>query len=273
MQTLETPTAPNGSRSTRQHKRVQWRTPAGKKRPDVLRATTAELVRCLEHRRGIAWFRICRQVIIAGYAIGRARDRERALRRDGAESLLAMAVCLLHLADIRTGFLGKPSADGGRWSRYTLADLAQLAFGGQSEADVRRARRSLDMMIHLGWAFPTKQVKRHTIDGNGESTFRSEPAVRRLNLALMCKMLGTSFQLARDRAHADRTRGAGNVASLDAARAKSAARAPQGGDVGRVATPARAQQGAGAVGPPRRSNAEPKNLAAIAEILDLLGGS
>jgi len=270
MQTLEASQAAPGV--SRAHKRVQWRKPTGKKRPDVLGATTTELVRCFEHRRGIAWFRICRQVIVAGYNIQRARDRERALRRDGAESLLAMSVALLYLADIRTGFLGKPNASGGPWSRYTLADLAQLAFGGQTEADIRRARRAIDMMIHLGWAFPTKQVKRHAVDASGGDVYRSEPAVRRLNLTRLCAMVGTGFQLARDRAHADRAKGAGNVASLDAARGKNAVPAPQGVRSTPPGTAPRGEGGTGVAGPPRRAS-DAARMAAISDILDMLGSA
>jgi hypothetical protein len=114
-----------------------------------------------------------------------------------------MVVAMLYLADVRTGFIGKPRADRGPWKRYTLHDLTQLAYGGQAEADLRRARRSLDMLVSLGWAFPTKQVRRY-VDAH---TFRSEPAVRRLNLHRLCEMTGTSWLLARDRQHADRAKG------------------------------------------------------------------
>lgn len=280
MATLDAP-QPSPS-PKRPHKRVRWRKPSGsKKRPGVIGATTAELVQCLEHRRGIAWFRICRQIVVAGYNIERAHERERALRRDGAESLLAMSVALLYLADIRTGFLGKPNPAGGKWSRYTLADLAQLAFGSQGEADVRRARRTLDMMIGLGWAFPTKQVKRHSVDANGVAVYRSEPAVRRLNLSLICHMLGTSFQLARDRAHADRTKGQGNIAQFSKARAKGEmtgadwtkeiAGKRQGPRLQVADAVAAANGSTGSVGPPRRSRSTSGSLEAIANILDLLG--
>jgi len=192
------------SGAKRAHKRVQWRRPAsGKRRPGVFDTTRAELVRGLEQRQGSIWFRICRNVIIAGYPIARALQRVRALRADGAESLLAMVVALLYLTDVRTGFVGKPREGGGRWHRYTLRDLAQLAFKGQGEADLRRARRALDMMVSLGWVFPTKQVRRHV----GEHLWRSEAAVRRLNLDRLCDMAGTTWLLKRDRQHADRMRG------------------------------------------------------------------
>lgn len=190
------------------HKRVQWRAPAGgKRRPGVIEATRNELVRCLEQRRGSVWLRVSRYVAVAGYPVDRALNRVRSLRSDGAESMLAMIVAMLYLADVRTGFIGKPRAERGPWQRYTLHDLAQLAYGAQAEADLRRARRSLDMLVSLGWAFPTKQVRRY-VDA---STFRSEPAVRRLNLHRLCEMTGTSWLLARDRQHADRKKGEGTA--------------------------------------------------------------
>lgn len=208
-----TPPAPEDLSSARAHKRVRWRSPAGKRRPPALDATRNEIVRNLERRHGAIWMQIRRTVSVAGYPLERALSRVRSLRGDGAESLLAMTVALLYLADVRTGFIGKPRPDYGRWHRYTLHDLAQLAYGAQGEADVRRARRSLDMLVSLQWLYPTKQVRRYVDDG----TFRSEAAVRRLNLTRICQMAGTTWLLAKDRQHADRTRGDETV-SLDARR-------------------------------------------------------
>lgn len=94
-------------------RRVRWRAPDGKRRPGVIDATRAELVRCLEQRRGSAWFRISRHVAIAGYPVDRALNRVRSLRSDGAESLLALIVALLYMADVRTGFIGKPRPERG----------------------------------------------------------------------------------------------------------------------------------------------------------------
>lgn len=191
------------------HRRVRWHSPAGgKRRPGVLDATRAGLVRGIEGRSGSLWQRICNAVSVAGYPTARALHRVRALRSDGAESLLAMAVALLYLADIRTGFIGRPRAGGGPWHRYTLQDLAQLAYGAQTPADLRRARRSLDMMISLGWAFPTKQVRRYEGLDTG---FVSLPGIRRLNFGRMCQLTGTSWLLKRDRMHADGRRGDGIV--------------------------------------------------------------
>ena len=76
----------------RPHKRVRWRRPpGGKRRPGVLDATRAELVRGLELRQGSLWMRVSRSVSIAGYSLANALHRVRALRSDGAESLLAMS--------------------------------------------------------------------------------------------------------------------------------------------------------------------------------------
>lgn len=112
---------------------------------------------------------------------------------------LFLYVCRLnpYLADVRTGFVGKPRQGGGRWQRYTLHDLAQLAYGGQTDAELRRARRSLDMMVSLGWAFPTKQVRRHKKDANGGDLWCSEAGVRRINFQRLCDMVGTSWLLSR----------------------------------------------------------------------------
>lgn len=198
------------------HKAVRWRTPSGgKRRPGVIDATRAQLVRALEHRSGSVWLRVGRLAPIAGYAIARALDRVRAWRSDGVASVLAMAVALLYLADVRTGFVGKPRPGGGPWQRYTLPDLAQLAYGGQTEADIRRARRAIDVLTGLGWVFPTRQVRRYV----GENEYRSEPAVRRLNLSRLCEMVGTSWLLKRDRQHAEARHGSG-AADLDNQRRK-----------------------------------------------------
>ncbi len=224
----------------RTHKRVRWHRPSGgKRRPGVLDATRAELVRGLELRQGSIWTRIRHAVIVAGYPIDRALQRVRALRADGAESLLALAVALLYLADVRTGFVGKPRPGGGPWKRYTLADLAQLAYGAQGEADLRRARRALDMMVSLGWTYPTKQVRRHSTDVEGRNLWRSEAAVRRLNLQRLCDMTGTSWLLKRDRMHADQARGQGTASFVDAQqRREEASRGRSVGKAARAAPPA-----------------------------------
>ena len=192
------PPAP-GAGERRRHKRVRWSKPKGKKRPSVLDTTRAELVRALEERKGALWWRVARVALIAGYAIEKAARRDRTLRRDGAESLLAMIVTLIYCSDIRTGFIGRHNPGGGRWLRYKLRDLCQLAYGAQGEAELRRGRRSLDVIIGLGWMTPTAQVRRHQPDGS----FKSEPGVRHLNWSRLARMCGTSELLRRDRAHKD----------------------------------------------------------------------
>ena len=244
----------------RGHKRVQWRAPAGgKRRPGVIEATRNELVRCFEQRRGSVWLRVSRYVAVAGYPVDRALNRVRSLRSDGAESLLAMIVAMLYLADVRTGFIGKPRAERGPWQRYTLHDLAQLAYGAQAEADLRRARRSLDMLVSLGWAFPTKQVRRY-VDA---STFRSEPAVRRLNLHRLCAMTGTSWLLTRDRQHADRKKGEG-AASFELRPQQCESASQENPRRAREALPRRLSTGDPVAGATRAA-------LALSTILDLLG--
>lgn len=259
--------SPSAGRSSRAHKRVRWRKPppGKKRRPGVIDTTRAELVRGLELRQGSLWMRISRAVIVAGYPIARALFRVRALRSDGAESLLAMAVALLYLADVRTGFVGKPRAGGGPWERFTLRDLAQLAFGAQTEADIRRARRAFEMMVSLGWAHPTKQVRRHAgVDATGADAFASEPAVRRLNLTRLCEMVGTAWLLKRDRQHADRVRGDGTASLGETRDRRQAAQGPQQG-------PAAASAGERRPPPPGDPPARSGRARVIAEIIDLLG--
>ena len=196
---------PSAAAPNRAHKRVQWRKPkkAKKRRPHVLDVTRDALVRGIELRQGSMWHRICNAVAVAGYSLQKSANRVRALRSDGAESLLAMTVALLYLADIRSGFVGKPRPTDGPWQRYTLRDLAQLAYGSQTDADLRRARRSLDMMVSLGWAAATKQARRYVGDGE----FRSDPGVRRISFDRICELAGTQGLLSHCRRFIDQTRG------------------------------------------------------------------
>lgn len=252
-----TPPTPN---ATRTHKRVCWSLPADhKKRPAVLKAISDEMVRGLEQRRGSVWMRVRHAVSIAAYPIARALHRVRGLRGDGAESLLAMVVALIFLADLRTGFVGKPRPGGGPWQRYTLADLAELAYKSQKPADLRRARRALDMMISLGWASPTKQVRRYA----GDDTFTSEPGVRFINFKRLCEMTGTTWLLKRDRQHADRTRGPGTASFQDARkRRQKPQHAPRGILPGRTT-----QERPRATGDPPGRTDGAQHIAGILELL------
>jgi hypothetical protein len=201
---------------------VTWRRPKpakGKAWPGVLDATRAELVRGIEQRHGPLFHRIARVVIVAGYSLDRALHRVRALRSDGAASLLAMATALLYCADIRSGFIGKPREGGGPWHRYSLADLAQMAYGAQTDAEIRRASRALDMMVSLGWAFPTKMTRDYD---EAKGKWVGFPGVRRLNLERLCKATGTDWLLKRDRVHLDATKGNNVVSLRDADRRQQA---------------------------------------------------
>lgn len=195
------------------HRHVKWRRPATRAQrarwPEVLRNTEYELVQALERRQGQLWSRISREAIVAGYAWTNtdgakgpprcAQHRVRTLRSDGAESLLAMLVALLYSTDLRTGFVGRPRKGGGPWHRYTLEDLALFAYQAKDEGSVRKARRALDVLINLGFAHPTIQVNRYDEETH---VVRGEPAVRRLNWELLCKLANTTWYLNKAQEHA-----------------------------------------------------------------------
>lgn len=200
----------------RLHKRVEPRLLPGLHRmPGVIGLTCKQLARTFDMRVGALWMRIRHAMIVSGYPMARALERVRAVRSDYAETLHAVAVALLQHADIRTGFIGLPPRNGGGWERLTLRHIAQLAFGSQTPADVRRVQRALDGMLHLGWLFPTTQMRRRqdTVDEDGQPIYRSEPAIRRLNLFRMCRMCGTLFLLRRDIRHAEQTKRASHPAA------------------------------------------------------------
>lgn len=243
----------------RPHKHVRFHKPADhKRRPGVLNATCDGLKLMLEDRQGLFW-RFARSIIVAGYPIARALHRVRALRTDGAAALLAVATVLLYSCDIRTGFVGRPRPGGGPWHRFTVRDIAQLAFGSQTPGDLRRVRRALDVLTGLHWLYPTKQVRRHA----GENDFRSEPAVRRLNLMRICKMAGSEWLLARDRKHADQKYGTG-ATSMEDGRARRQERREQPFAAARDSTHRHSPPSTG--DPPRGAGGAQR----IASILDLL---
>lgn len=260
---------PRTDRAGRAHKRVQWRAPTDvKKRPGVLNAARKRLVYGLEQRHGRLFQSISRAVIVAGYPRARELHRVRGLRSDACASLLALTVCLLYCTDVRSGFVGKPRAGGGPWHRYTLADLAQMAFGGQGEAEQRRAHRALRMMMSLGWAFQPRQIRDYAEE---TGKFIGLPAIRRLNLDTLCRALGIGWLLKRDRQHAERTK-ANNVAALhrdqhagaDADRQQAArARAAQR----RTDQPAAGHQGQA----PPATRSGPRAFGVIASTLDRKG--
>jgi len=45
---------------------------------------------------------------------------------DNLPPLTAHERAQLDLTDVRTGFVGKPRVGGGRWYRYTMADLSHI---------------------------------------------------------------------------------------------------------------------------------------------------
>jgi hypothetical protein len=198
--------------SSRRYKRVQWREWRGKKRPGVLSAIRDELVRALETKAGSVWLRVKDSAVVAGYSkMKRLDGRTRALRSDAAASLLAFAASVLGSADIRSGFVGTPRPGGGAWKRHALDDLCQLAFGAQTDADLRRGQRAWDVMLSLGWAWPAEQVRQQIGPDRPRPDwrleFRSEAAVRKINLDRLAEMTGLTWMLQRDRAAIDGAKG------------------------------------------------------------------
>jgi hypothetical protein len=116
------------------------------------------------------------------------------------------------------------------------------------------------MMVSLGWAYPTKQVRRHT----DAETWRSEPAVRRLNLQRLCDMTGTGWLLKRDRMHADRARGDGTASFEDARQRRQRPQEPRSGrsagNAVRSAPPATGD-------PPAGTKSGPQHIADIFTLL------
>lgn len=189
------------------HKRVHWRRPAGgKRRPPVLDVIRTELVRQIEGRCGAFWLKIAPSLRIAGYPLARALDRVRAFRSDGAESALAMLTTLLYTADVRTGFIGRPRPGFTHWQRFTVRDLAQFAYGGQTEGDQKRAGRALAVLRSMGFLSHTRQVRRNVAERDAP-VFLSEPGVRRLDLDRIAKVTGTYWLLKRARIALDRDKG------------------------------------------------------------------
>lgn len=193
--------------SSRRYKRVQWREWRGNKRPGVLSAIRDELVRALEAKAGSVWLRVKDAAVVAGYSKMKQLDgRTRALRSDAAASLLAFTASVLGSADIRSGFVGTPRPGGGAWKRHALDDLCQLAFGAQTDADLRRGQRAWDVMLSLGWAWPAEQV-RQQIGRDYRPEFRSEAGVRKINLDRLAEMTGLTWMLKRDRVAIDGAKG------------------------------------------------------------------
>jgi hypothetical protein len=212
--------------SVRHHKRVQWQEEwRGKKRPGSLESIKTDLIRALHHRQGGVWALVKSSALIAGYPESRRGDvsavqRDRSFRRDGAESLLSLVVALLSTVDIRTGFIGSPTKQGGPWERHTLDYFAGFAFRrgagmrpagmtreAEAAADRKRAHRAFLVLQGLGWAHLSKQVCPPPTQSGGQLSYRAEPAVRRLNIDLLARLTGNTWLLARDRAALDRRKG------------------------------------------------------------------
>lgn len=194
----------------RRHRRYGWRKPTGgRRRPGVIEATVHQLVRGIEHRAGGLYARLARLVPVVGYTRNRRAERRRSWRSDGAESVLGMLVALVYASDVRTGFIGRPTVGGGRWKRYTAADLATFAYqdgAGMQAADpatIRRAERALEALEHLGVLAPAQRIWVEHPDGR----YTGEPAFRRLNWSRLAELASTGEHLKRDRKALDRKHG------------------------------------------------------------------
>lgn len=187
------------------NRRFGWRAPSsGKKRPSVVEATAAAVVRGLEKRLGPLYWRLAAAAPIAGYSAARGvpEARKRAWRRDGVESVLGMLVALCYSADVRDGFIGKP-ANGKRWKRFDVRDLSQFAYRAKDPATLKRASRALYVLEHLGLIKLVAQVRVQNSDGS----WASEPAVRKLNWSKLAEMCGTGWLLSQARQALDRAKG------------------------------------------------------------------
>ena len=183
------------AKKSRPHKRVSYREPlqpkTGKKFPNVIDAVKEQLVIALEQRKTSLFYRICLCVCVAGYTLAKSLIRTRRLRKDGAESLLAMTVALLYRADLKTGLI-RITRQTGHMERPDLGYLAELAYQGQESADKKRAHRALQMMESVGILYPAKESK---VFCKESQSYRSYPAFRYLNWDRLCQMTGTSHLL------------------------------------------------------------------------------
>lgn len=191
------------NRKGKKVRRVAWSKPGGKRRPGVIDAVIGVLADSFARRDGRPW-----ELVAMNVPVHRAdgKPRERALREEAGEAILAMLSALLYSCDIRTGFIGKPRDGGGPWHRYTVIDLCKKAFGAliPGEIDPRRGERALRACADLGLLFLSKQP----IDYNAETgALTFHPSVRWLNLRLLCQICNLGWLLERDRSVAFRRHG------------------------------------------------------------------
>ncbi len=166
--------------------------------PRVLTVTIARYREQFEQRRGPLWEYFRARVPALYDGEGRPGDRRRALRTDGADSLLCVIVTLLSCMDMRRGFLGRPPATAGqRWHRRSVRELFAFAFGEAVPGALspRRLERHLRALAALG-VLQTHQVRVRSARG-----FESKTAIRHVTDQLF-RLAGTLGQLAKERREA-----------------------------------------------------------------------
>lgn len=171
---------------------------AGATPPRALAVTIARYREDFELRRGPLWDYFAARVPALYDGQGRAGDRRRSLRTDGADSLLCVIVALLQSMDIRRGFIGRPPLEaGGLWHRRSMLELFGFAFGKAVPGALspRRMERWLRALKALG-ILTTHQLRRKTARG-----FESKTAIRHVTDRLF-ELAGTIGQLAKERRQA-----------------------------------------------------------------------
>lgn len=166
--------------------------------PRVLAITIARYREQFERRRGPLWEYLRARTPAMFEADGSPGERSRALRTDGADSLLCVIVTLLSCMDIRRGFLARPPAEPGqRWHRRSVRELFGFAFGDEVPGMLsqRRIERHLRSLAAMG-VLKTYQVRRKTARG-----FESQTAIRHMTDHLF-RLAGTLGQLAKERREA-----------------------------------------------------------------------
>lgn len=176
------------------HPRARMR--PGRAPPRVITVTIERYRRDFEARRGPLWDWAARHVP-AVYEPD-APARVRALRTDGADTLLCAIVTLLSCMDLTRGFLARPPAPGEqRWHRRSVRELFGFAFGAPvpGRLSPRRLERALRALGAIG------AIASHQVRLKGPAGYQSQPALRFVTDKLF-RLAGTAGLLAQERREA-----------------------------------------------------------------------
>ena len=166
--------------------------------PRAIAITIERYQRDFENRSGPLWDWFRSRVPAVFDGEGRPGDRRRALRTDGADTLVCAIVTLLRSMDLQRGFLGRPPAEGEQiWHRRSVLELFGFAFGKpvRGALSVRRMARCLRALRDLGI------LVSHQVRTRGSEGFQSKAAVRIVTDRLF-QLAGTIGQLAKERREA-----------------------------------------------------------------------